>query len=169
LPAVTVGRLMSTIYKGGKMKVKLDMSLRNDDLYRNCDIEEVGGRKNLLTPPDVAGNIIGRNVHEILESIPRRDREICILTGPMAIWAYLIVFHAVVHSFVRVYYFDGRNDPVLLSAHGALRHPEEATNLLDFFNNYLYILITITITTYGRISSISICNGVFYTVWDRYF
>jgi hypothetical protein len=63
----------------------------------------------------------------------------------MAIWSYLIVFHAVVHSFVRVYYFDGRNDPVLLSAHGALRHPEEAKDLLNFFSIiYLYILIIIT-------------------------
>jgi hypothetical protein len=49
------------------MIVKLDMSLGNEALYKNCDIEEVGGRKNLLTPPCDAGNLIGRNVHDILK------------------------------------------------------------------------------------------------------
>jgi hypothetical protein len=41
-----------------------------------------------------------------------------VLTGPMAVWAYLIAFHAAVHRFARVYYDDGRSGSVLIAAHG---------------------------------------------------
>ncbi len=40
------------------------------------------------------------------------------LTGPMAVWAYLVVFHAVVHKTRRVYYDDGHGNRVLVAAHG---------------------------------------------------
>lgn len=91
----------------------LDLSLKNDSLYKGCQIEEVAGRLNLITSVSDAVNIVGRNIAEMNLS----GDEIA-LTGPMAVWAYLVVFHAVVHRFRRVYYDDGRNGAVLVAAHG---------------------------------------------------
>ncbi len=100
------------------MSVRLDLSLTNVILYRDCQIETVAGRQNLTTPIPDAVNLVGRNVNEWVQTIPTDARTDITLTGPMAVWAYLIVFHAVVHAFGRVYYDDGRNGPVLIAAHG---------------------------------------------------
>ena len=94
----------------------IDLSLNNTQLYAGCSVEEVAGRLNLTTPVSEAVNIVGRNAKAIVDAA--EDREEVVLTGPMAVWSYLIVFHAVVHSFKRVYYFDGRTDRVLVAAHG---------------------------------------------------
>jgi len=91
----------------------LDLSLKNDTLYKGCEIEEVAGRLNLATPVAEAINVVGRNV----ANMNLRGDEIT-LTGPMSVWSYLIVFHAIVHTFRRVYYDDGRNGAVLIAAHG---------------------------------------------------
>ena len=96
----------------------INLNLTNDALYVGCDIEEVGGRLNLKTPPEEAVNLVGRNVAAIVAAVPRTERVEVVLTGPMAVWSYLVVFHAVVHSFSRVVYDDGRNPPVLIAAHG---------------------------------------------------
>lgn len=100
------------------MAVRLDLSLSNGVLYRDCDIETVAGRLNLKTPVADAVNVVGRNINELVKTAPADNRSEITLTGPMAVWAYLIVFHAVVHSFSRVYYDDGRSGPVLIAAHG---------------------------------------------------
>lgn len=92
---------------------KLDLSLKNESLYKGCKIEEVAGRLNLVTPVSGAVNIVGRNMAEMNLS----GDEIT-LTGPMAVWSYLVVFHMVVHRFRRVYYDDGRSGAVLVAAHG---------------------------------------------------
>ena len=94
----------------------LDLSLKNSILYEGCEAEEVAGRLNLLTPPSQAANTVGRNIEAWLTRQTQRDE--IILTGGMAIWAYLIVFHAVVHKYRRVYYDDGRSGPILVAAHG---------------------------------------------------
>ena len=91
----------------------IDLSLNNNELYDGCEVEEVAGRLNIVTKVDEAVNIVGRNVAQM----DLRGDEIT-LTGAMAVWAYLVVFHAVVHRFNRVYYNDGRNDSVLIAAHG---------------------------------------------------
>ena len=91
----------------------LDLGLKNDDLYMGCEIEEVAGRLNLKTPIGEAVQIVGRNMAKM--DLSGDD---ITLTGPMAVWAYLIVFHAVVHRFAKVYYDDGRSGPVLVAAHG---------------------------------------------------
>ena len=98
------------------MATIINLGLKNTDLYAGCEIEEVAGRLNLTTPVDQAVNIVGRNVSAIVEAAS--DRSEVVLTGPMAVWAYLVVFHAVVHAFARVYYDDGRGNKVLVAAHG---------------------------------------------------
>ena len=92
---------------------KLDLSLTNEALYRGCQIEEVAGRLNLTTPVEDAVNIVGRNVAQM-----NLTGDEITLTGPMAVWAYLVVFHAVVHRFRKVWYDDGRSGRVLVAAHG---------------------------------------------------
>lgn len=99
--------------------MKLDLSLNNKALYDGCEVEEVAGRLNLKTPVKDAVNIVGRNVNNmILDLTEPEERTEITLTGPMAVWAYLVVFHAVVHRFSKVYYDDGRSGPVLVAAHG---------------------------------------------------
>jgi hypothetical protein len=98
--------------------MKIDLSLKNEVLYAGCAIEEVAGRLNLVTPVAEAVNIVGRNIASIIEATPAAERNEITLTGPMAVWAYLIVFHAVVHKFSRVNYDDGRTGAVLVAAHG---------------------------------------------------
>lgn len=94
------------------------MSLKNSVLYAGCEIESVAGRLNLITPIKEAIEITGKNVFEFLETIPRTDRNSVTLTGPMAVWAYMIVFHIVVHSFTEVRYNDGRSDDIVIARHG---------------------------------------------------
>jgi len=93
--------------------MKIDLGLMNETLYRGCEIEEVAGRLNLKTPVAEAVNIVGRNIHAM-----DIDTENVTLTGPMAVWSYLVVFHAVVHKTKKVYYDDERGNTVLVAAHG---------------------------------------------------
>ena len=93
--------------------ISIDLSLKNESLYKGCEIEEVAGRLNLTTPIHEAVNIVGRNI----ANMELKGDEIT-LTGAMAVWSYLVVFHAVVHRFSKVYYNDGRNEPVIVAAHG---------------------------------------------------
>lgn len=97
--------------------MKLDLSLKNAALYKGCEISEVGGKLTLMTEPAKASNIVGRNAGEIIEAVPAGERDEVALTGGMAIWAYLIVFHQVVHKFRRVVYDDGKGGRVLIAAH----------------------------------------------------
>ena len=99
---------------------KLDLSLDNPLLYSGCDVEEVAGRLNLTTPVEEAVNLVGRNIKDIIDDVQSWSdpKDAILLTGPMAVWSYLVVFHAVVHKFRQVYYCDGRSDPVLVAAHG---------------------------------------------------
>ena len=95
--------------------VEIDLGLGNNNLYEGCEITEVGGRLTLTTPPSEAANIVGRNAGKILDSV--QDFSEVILTGPMAVWAYLVVFHQVVHRFSSVFYEDGRGNRVLIAQH----------------------------------------------------
>jgi len=98
------------------MKTVINLGLSNADLYRGCAIEEIAGRQNLTTPVSEAINIVGKNIAEMVKVDQNRDE--LVLTGPMAVWSYLVVFHAVVHSYRRIYYDDGRSGEVLVAAHG---------------------------------------------------
>jgi hypothetical protein len=95
----------------------IDLSLNNTELYAGCEVEEVNGRMNLTTPVAEATSMVGSNARKIVDAVPADERDEVILTGPMAVWAYLIVFHVVVHSFAAVYYSNGR-ETVLIAKHG---------------------------------------------------
>lgn len=97
--------------------ITIDLSL-SSPLYAGCTIETVGGRANLATPVSEAVEIVGRNIQHIVASVDRKDRDTVVLTGPMAVWAYLVVFHAVVHAFREVRYDDGRSGDVVIARHG---------------------------------------------------
>jgi hypothetical protein len=95
----------------------IDLSLKNTNLYAGCEIESVAGRLNLATEIAEAIELIAHNLEEdVLFNIPQRD--VITLTGPMAVWAYLVVFHAAVHRFREVRYFDGR-ETVVIARYGA--------------------------------------------------
>lgn len=93
--------------------MRIDISLNNENLYKGCQIEKVAGRLNLTTNINDAISIVGENI----AAMDLSGDEIT-LTGPMAVWSYLVVFHAVVHRFRRVYYDDGHSGAVLVAAHG---------------------------------------------------
>jgi hypothetical protein len=96
----------------------LDLSLKNQALYRGCALEEVAGRLHLTTPIAEAVQIVGRNAESHLARMVADGNEELTLTGPMAIWAYLVVFHIAVHRFRRIYYDDGKpGGKVLIAAH----------------------------------------------------
>lgn len=98
--------------------MKIDLGLTNTELYAGCKIETVAGRLNLVTPVAESVELVGGNIARIIETTNPADRDEITLTGPMAVWSYLVVFHAVVHRSRRVYYDDGRTGPVLIAAHG---------------------------------------------------
>jgi len=97
--------------------IKIDLGLGNNALYQGCEVTEVGGRLTLITEPAEASNIVGRNAIAIIEATPADQRDEVVLTGPMAVWAYLVVFHQVVHKFRKVVYDDGRGGLVLVAQH----------------------------------------------------
>ena len=96
----------------------IDLSLHNEALYKGCLVEEIAGRLNLRTPIGEAVTLVGRNVAAIVQATPPEARDSVTLTGPMAVWSYLVVFHAVVHVYSEVRYSDGRNAAVVLARHG---------------------------------------------------
>lgn len=97
--------------------MQIDLSLKNETLYAGCQVEEVAGRLNLITPVDEAIQTVGRNANAMIAAVPADQRAEVTLTGPMAVWAYLVVFHAVVHAFTSVYYNDGKAS-YLVAKHG---------------------------------------------------
>lgn len=100
------------------ISMTIDMSLNNAALYEGCAIEEVAGRLNLTTPTLEAIAIVGRNANKLVNATSKEERGEVVLTGPMAIWAYLVVGFAVVHVFAKVQYGDARG-AYLVAAHGA--------------------------------------------------
>ena len=93
----------------------LNMGVENGALYRGCEVKEVGGRLSLITPPEKAINLVGRNATKLIEGVD--DRSEITLTGPMAVWTYMVVFHIVVHKFSQVWYDDGRGNSLQISQH----------------------------------------------------
>jgi hypothetical protein len=92
----------------------IDLSLDKDKrLYTGLAVEVMAGKGTLLTPPDEALPVILRNLSTI-----DIDKEEVVLTGSMAIWAYLAVFHYLHGKTKRIYYQDGMGNNILVAAHG---------------------------------------------------
>jgi hypothetical protein len=100
------------------MSETIHLGLTNDRLYAGCQVEEVAGRLNLTTPVAEAVAIVGRNAEAMVADLVSDGVDEVELTGPMAVWAYLIVFHAVVHRVKEVRYNDGRSGAVVVARHG---------------------------------------------------
>lgn len=96
--------------------MNIDMSCNpSNPLWKGCQFEEIGGRFNMTTDIGLAINHVGRNAADIGTT----DHNEVTLTGPAPVWAYMVVFHQVVHQFNKVYYNDGRSGSHLVAAHGA--------------------------------------------------
>jgi CRISPR-associated protein Csx3 len=93
--------------------VILSLSLDNADLYRGLDIAIDAGKRNLRTAPAEAIPVMVENVRRM-----NIDADEVVLTGAMAIWAYLVVFHALHGRTRRLFYEDGMGNRVLVAAHG---------------------------------------------------
>ena len=91
----------------------IDLSLKNDSLYQGLQIENLAGKLTLITTPDEAIPVITANLDK--QDIDPKE---VILTGGMAIWAYLIVFHYLHGKTKRIYYEDGKGERFLVAAHG---------------------------------------------------
>jgi hypothetical protein len=91
----------------------LSLSLDNHALYQGLEITVDAGKRNLRTPPDEAIAVMVRN----LGSMDIDPSEV-VLTGAMAIWAYLAVFHALHGRTRRIWYEDGLGQRILVAAHG---------------------------------------------------
>ena len=91
----------------------LRLSLDNDVLYCGLDIAVEAGKLNLRTAPEEAITAMLRNLASMAI-----DPEEVVLTGSMAIWAYLVVFHALHGRTRRISYLDGLGRTVLIAAHG---------------------------------------------------
>jgi hypothetical protein len=91
----------------------LDLSLANHRLYAGLEIERLAGKATLLTPPGQAIPVVASNLAAMVI-----DPEEVVLTGAMAIWAYLAVFHLLHGKTRRIYYQDGRGERLLVAAHG---------------------------------------------------
>jgi len=91
----------------------LDISLTNHALYAGLSIEELAGKSTLLTTAEEAIPVLAANL-----GMMEIDSEEVVLTGSMAIWAYLVTFHFLHGKTRRIYYEDGRGNRVLVAAHG---------------------------------------------------
>ena len=91
----------------------LDLSLDNAELYSGLDVRVEAGKRNLRTAPDAAILAMTANLDRM-----KIDRDEIVLTGGMAIWAYLVVFHYLHGRTRRIYYEDGTGNRVLVAAHG---------------------------------------------------
>lgn len=95
----------------------LDLSLANDVLYEGLERPLLAGKPTLTAAPEDAMAVLYRNLVG-MEKAGLLDREEIVLTGGMAIWAFLAVFHFLHGKTKRVYYEDGRGQKVLVAAHG---------------------------------------------------
>ncbi len=91
----------------------LRLSLDNDALYRGLDIVVDAGKRNLRTSAAEAIPVMVANLEQM-----DVDRDEVVLTGGMAIWAYLVVFHALHGRTRRIVYEDGRGERIVVAAHG---------------------------------------------------
>ncbi len=89
-----------------------DMSLWNDALYYGCAISTNKHTRHLQTSPEDAAEIIRPNAIALLTKMKEEGDKNIILTGPMLIPIYLVVFH-VAQIFGFDIYYAGKNGKVI--------------------------------------------------------
>ena len=94
--------------------MRLNMRPENDDLWGGCRRSEWSGKIDLDELPVDASRILRRNLQTIFSEV--HDRREIILGGPMAAWAYLVVFDVASKIFDSVYYSD-KSGMLLLITH----------------------------------------------------
>jgi hypothetical protein len=82
-------------------------------IYRGLAVELLAGKPTLVTPAEEAIPVLAANA----EALSYDPAEVT-LTGPMAIWAYLVVFHVLHGRTKRIYFEDPRQGRILVAAHG---------------------------------------------------
>ena len=93
----------------------IDLSLKNKELYKGCDIVESKGYSVLVTKAEEAKDIIAKNMVTIVNSISANQRDEVVLIGQVEAWIYLVVFRYLVHDFCKVFFSNGRDVFVLVS------------------------------------------------------
>lgn len=109
--------------------VDIDLSLNNEEIYKNIKIESFGGRKSFKVNQENL-DTIGKNITEYIRRLKetfktdkaedwqehRQDladfNDSVTLTGATAIPVYLVAFHIVVHSFSEVRYKNEMYDVI---------------------------------------------------------
>ena len=91
----------------------LNLGLDPPALWTGCEVRQLAGQLTLLTPAREAVPRLTANLSRLAI-----DPEEVVLTGGMAIWAYLVAFHFLHGRTRRIYYQDGRGERVLVAAHG---------------------------------------------------
>ena len=98
--------------------MEIDLGFGNEELYLGCDIREENGERVIKTLPHFVKSIIRANVRRIVENDKGNHEEI-ILFGPIKvpneIWIYMIVSHAVVHHYRKIWYDNGLGDVILIA------------------------------------------------------
>ena len=91
----------------------LDLSLANAELWKDLKTQSLAGKLTLVAPPEEAIPVLAARVAALAV-----DPDEVELTGGMAIWAYLVAFHALHGRTRRIYYRDGLGQRLLVAAHG---------------------------------------------------
>ena len=92
---------------------RTEAELASHPIYHGLKVELLAGKATLVTPAAEAIPILAANA----ESLAYDPVEVT-LTGPMAIWAYLVIFHVLHGRTKRIYFEDPRQGRILVAAHG---------------------------------------------------
>lgn len=102
----------------------LNLGLDNKEVYEGCEMKEVGGRLTLVTKPQDAMQIVGRNITKMVNAEVAKPKDPAVdavtqvmLTGAMAVWVYLIAEHIVLHRFNELWYTDGLGNIMQIAQH----------------------------------------------------
>lgn len=105
--------------RGKLYMVEIDLSLNNEEIYKNVKIESFGGRKSFKVNQenlDTIGKNITEYIRRLKETFKNKEKDdfndSVTLTGATAIPVYLVAFHIVVHSFHEVRYKNEMYDVI---------------------------------------------------------
>ena len=83
----------------------INVGLGNSALYEGMEITEAGGRLALVTSPAEAAPLLAERAVQAWQGAGKPP---VVLTGPMAVWAYLAIAGALQKAGASISYADGR-------------------------------------------------------------